>query len=186
MFEARCQCGCGLLAPISKYTVRAEGRIKGQPLRYIRGHNSGGNLRYRLLSQLTFDQSSGCLLWSGTVLSTGYGQIMVNGRKLHVHRVMWEMFEGPIPEGLVLDHVKDRGCVNQHCASIAHLEPVTVRENTLRGTAPSALNAVKSHCQKGHPFDAENTYMNPSNGQRVCRICKRDWNRQRPRRKAAA
>lgn len=125
------------------------------------------SVRDRLLARLIVDPS-GCLLWTGARWATGYGRITVDGRSRQVHRVMWELFEGPIPAGLTLDHVRDRGCTNRHCASIAHLEPVTERVNILRGTSPSAINAAKVRCKCGREYDAIK-----ADGRRICRACHR-------------
>lgn len=142
-------------------------------------------LRDRLLSGLLVDPS-GCLILTGTLDRKGYGAISVNGIPRRVHRVMWELFEGPIPDGLDLDHVRDRGCTNRNCASIAHLEPVTHRVNLLRGDTIPAMYAAREECSQGHPFDLANTYRRPE-GSRVCRTCKRARNRRyKERRRAAA
>lgn len=78
-----------------------------------------------------------------------------------------ELHKGPIPEGLVIDHLcRNRGCVNPD-----HLEAVTQRENILRGEGLAAANARKTHCPKGHPYSGENLYVVPSSGRRQCRIC---------------
>ena len=91
------------------------------------------SLRERLFANLIIDPS-GCVLWTGACNPNGYGTISANGRQSYVHRVMFEMFEGPIPEDRPqLDHVKDRGCVHKNCCQPLHLEPVTNRENVLRG-----------------------------------------------------
>jgi hypothetical protein len=94
------------------------------------------------------------------------------------HRLMWELMVGPVPADRVLDHVKARGCVNRHCASIAHLEVVTIQENTLRGETLPARNAAKTHCDSGHEFDQLNTRF-ASDGSRACRECHRDSDRRR-------
>ena len=61
---------------------------------------------------------------------------------------------GPIPEGLVIDHL----CRNRACVNPAHLEPVSQRENVMRSpVAEGAINAAKTHCSQGHPFSPENT-----------------------------
>jgi hypothetical protein len=125
-------------------------------------------LRERLLSRLVIDPS-GCLLWTGAT-SYGYGRIYVNGRLLPVHRVMWEMFESPIPDGYQLDHVKANGCTNHNCASIAHLEPVTPRENVLRGDTIAATSASVTHCPKKHEYTPGNTFRGVK-GERRCREC---------------
>jgi len=88
-----------------------------------------------------------------------------------VHRIAYEFALGPIPDGLTLDHL----CRNTICCNPAHLEPVTLRVNTLRGTSPIADNARKTHCKNGHPFDEANTYNPPKQPtHRHCRICQNE------------
>jgi HNH endonuclease len=114
-----------------------------------------------------------CAVYTGSLYTRGYGQVMVNGKNKQVHRFMWESLVGPIPDGLTLDHL----CRNPACWWTDHLEPVTRRVNTLRGNAPSAIAARRSHCAKGHEYTADNTYLHP-NGDRRCRTCKRAWDRK--------
>lgn len=100
--------------------------------------------------------------------SHGYGNFYLgtNIRNARAHRVAYESLVGPIPDGLVLDHLcRNPGCVNPH-----HLEPVSDRENILRGTSPSADFARRNDCDNGHEFTPENTALGPR-GSRVCRIC---------------
>lgn len=59
----------------------------------------------------------------------------------------------------------------QLCVRPAHLEAVTQKVNTLRGTSPAAIHAVKTHCIRGHEFTPENTYLRPSGG-RQCIECR--------------
>ena len=108
----------------------------------------------------------GCWLWEGTMGDHGYGFLWSGGKNLQVHRWSYGYFVGPIPAGLQLDHL----CRNRRCVNPAHLEPVTARENTLRGYGPTSLNAVKTHCKRGHPFDATNTGYEPKG--RFCIPCK--------------
>ena len=54
-----------------------------------------------------------------------------------------------------------------------HLEPVTPRENVLRGIAPAALHAKKTHCPAGHEYAGDNLYVHPTKGLRYCRACGR-------------
>ena len=72
-----------------------------------------------------------CWLWQGELNRNGYGRVWVQGKRLMAHRVIYEAIIGPIPEGMVLDHL----CRNRACCNPQHLEPVTVRENTHRGAA---------------------------------------------------
>lgn len=111
-----------------------------------------------------------CWLWRGE-LRKGYGRVLFGGGRLSAHRVVYEMEVGPIPEGLVIDHL----CRNHACVNPEHMEPVTQRVNVLRGVAPAAANARKTHCLRGHAFDDENTYPVRVGG-RGCRACDRRRN----------
>lgn len=128
--------------------------------------------RDRLFSRLIIDQETGCLLWAGSTVAKGYGRVKVGRNTWYVHRVMYEMFAGSIPEGLQLDHL----CRVRHCANVAHLEPVTSRENTIRGETLPAANLSKTHCAQGHAFEGDNLLIGVD-GFRRCRACKRDISR---------
>lgn len=109
----------------------------------------------------------GCWLWTGRVDRDGYGRHGGQG----IHRIVYNLLVGHIPpERPQLDHVAARGCLFRACCWPGHLEPVTVRENALRGRSFAAVNAAKVRCDHGHPYDAVNTYIRP-NGHRDCRAC---------------
>ncbi|MEU2992920.1 HNH endonuclease signature motif containing protein [Streptomyces griseoincarnatus] len=113
------------------------------------------------------------MIFTGHVNPGGYGVIKSQGAMHNAHRVAYEVLVGPIPEGMHIDHLcRVRRCVNPH-----HLEPVTQRENTLRGDGPTAIHALKTHCPQGHPYDEVNTYV-CSAGRRHCRKCKRERERE--------
>jgi len=141
-------------------------------------------VRERLLSRIEVDEGSGCWLWKGCPTGDGYGQIRVGGRSdgktFLAHRLAYETFRGPIPEGLTLDHL----CRVRRCVNPAHLEPVTMRENILRGESLAAKNATKSTCKEGHTLDEKNTYL--WRGHRHCRACGRKHAREYQRRKRVA
>src|SRR5690606_7991791 len=90
----------------------------------------------------------------------------------------YELLVGPISAGLYLDHLcRTPRCVNPH-----HLEPVTARENSLRGETVLARNLAKTHCPSGHEYTQENTYRagpakKTPNGSRQCRTCVRERKR---------
>lgn len=119
-----------------------------------------------------FDE--GCWFWIGARRSYGYGGFWNGHRQVQAHRWAYEDSIGPIPTGLTLDHL----CKNRRCVNPAHLEPVTNRENILRGDSPSAQNARKTHCIYGHELTVENVYLEPPDGRRKCRICRRRKERE--------
>lgn len=104
---------------------------------------------------------SDCIIWAGRLNCYGYGKIGA----VYAHRQAYERAIGPIPDGMVIDHL----CRVHACVNPEHLEAVSNAENILRGVSPSALNARKTHCPRGHPYDAQNTYRTPRG--RHCRAC---------------
>ncbi len=140
-------------------------------------------LTYRLARGLVLNPDTGCMEWTGHLTNSGYGTIKEGGRgtrTLKAHRLAYEQAYGPIPDGLVLDHL----CRNRKCCNPDHLEAVTMQVNTLRGASPIAELARKTHCPHGHPYDAENTIWR-ANGARACKGCREDRNRLRRKGSAA-
>lgn len=129
------------------------------------------SLPARILDKISPEPNTGCWLWTAGERG-GYGRVRwrdAAGRNVNspAHRVVYELLKAPIPSGLDIDH----RCRNTYCVNPDHLEPVTPRENTLRGFGPSSLNAKKTECPKGHPLSGDNLYVKPD-GRRVCRTCK--------------
>jgi hypothetical protein len=124
---------------------------------------------------------TGCWPWLGRIGTLGYGVLTVAQYPFTAHTIAYELLVGPVPAGLTLDHrchTDDASCPggntcpHRHCVNPAHLEPVTALENVLRGRGPSAVNARKTHCMRGHAFDADNTTIRLGGG-RECRACNR-------------
>jgi len=124
------------------------------------------------------DKTETCWLWTAGKSAAGYGAFWPQWRT-HVpaHRWAYEALVGPIPDELEVDHL----CRVPSCVNPSHLEPVTHRENILRGLTWGAANAAKSHCINGHPLNGDNLIPTREN-ERRCRQCDRD--RQRAWREA--
>lgn len=146
------------------------------------------------LSQLEIDRfwqfveeaDNGCWEWVGCVKSSGYGIFSLGrrGTAFRAHRVAWSILRGRLSDAQTLDHL----CRNRRCVNPAHLDPVSNKENILRGESFSAKNARKTHCQRGHEFTPEN--ISEYRGKRRCRACYqmrlvRDRKRVRPRKKVS-
>lgn len=144
----------------------------------------------RILQLATFPSGiGGCWLLETQINSNGYARLKRAGKRVLAHRWAYEMFVGPIPVGLNLDHtchdpqtctVPAAECPHRACVNSAHLQPVTQSENCRRGASGFAVgrrNRAKTQCPSGHPLDGTR-----QNGERYCRTC----NRERARRKAAA
>lgn len=126
---------------------------------------------------------NGCWEWTGNVNASGYGIVKRERttRGERAHRVVYRLLVGPVSDALDLDHVCHDpvvctlgvGCPHRRCVNPAHVTPATRRANTLRGGGPSAMNARKTHCPQGHPYDEVNTSVR-KRGSRDCRQCHRD------------
>ena len=90
----------------------------------------------------------------------GYHQFVYAGKKITTHRAAAFAFLPPFPPEWTVDHL----CRNRSCANPFHLEPVPHAVNVRRGG-----NAIKTHCPKGHRYDAENTIRRGD--RRFCRAC---------------
>ncbi len=114
------------------------------------------------------EPNSGCVLWLGRITNGGYGLVNMqsgDGRwaSRGAHVVAWELRNGPVPAGLVVDHE----CDNALCINPDHLSVTTQRCNILRSSGPAAINARKEACPRGHAF-----YIDGD--RRRCRECEKE------------
>jgi len=116
--------------------------------------------------------SKKCWIWKDKSNAHGYGVFRVHGKQIPAARV------AVILAGLKLKpkEVPDHLCRVRNCVNPFHLEVVTPKINALRGIGPTAQNAKKTHCPRGHAF-ATDGFVN-SKGSRECRTClrfRRGW-----------
>ncbi len=135
------------------------------------------------LARVRVDPVSGCWLWTGAI-DNGYAAMNVDGVMRNAHRVSYELFVGPVPDGLLLDHTchkpetcrGGKSCIHRRCINPDHLEPVTMLENFRRGCKPPSglalFQRAKTHCPAGHEYSGANLVFRP-NGYRACRECNR-------------
>lgn len=119
-----CECGCGLVTPIAKKTRTHLGHVKGRHVRYVNGHSC--HQEYGpLWSEEDRGYDTPCRIRKGHRSPRGYTR--ENCRQGHA--LAWERQHGPIPAGLVPDHL----CRQRDCIRVSHLELVTSAENSRRG-----------------------------------------------------
>jgi len=183
-----CMCGCGEITYRAARDDSRRGAVEGEHSRYFPGH--GGRARVgtdpasRVMKRVKV--VDGCWVFTGPLMPSGYGRTSAGSRKdgslrmLLTHRVIYEAHRGQIPAELDLDHL----CRNRACCNPDHLEPVAAKVNIYRGIGPAAQNIKKTHCPKGHEYDA--VAKRPARGkqvdggvQRACKTCKNDTQRRR-------
>jgi hypothetical protein len=145
--------------------------LQGRPL-------TAERLIYSRLSEDDFwarvAKSAGCWEWTQALTSAGYGKVQLpTGKTGSAHRRAYELTHGPIPDGLVIDHL----CRNKRCVRPDHLEAVTVARNTQRGLSSFDLTGM---CRSGrHPMESGDDYRIRRGRVRNCVHCTREGNERR-------
>lgn len=134
-------------------------------------------------------EPNGCWRYAGALSSVGYGSVSVGGGRggnVGTHRVSYEHFYGPVPDGLFVLH----SCDNPPCVNPAHLRAGTPLDNMRDRSERGRLNPWQrqlTHCKHGHPFTGENLGFAPSKPSvRICRTCQRERSRRYYAEKRAA
>lgn len=134
----------------------------------------------RLLAKIDRRGEDECWPWAAARHASGHGRFKSpDGRHESAHLSVYRYFVGEVPDGMELDHLchtRDESCPggstcpHRGCVNPAHLEPVTVKENRLRGRSFSAVNARKTHCPQNHPLGGDNLVASKLPW-RVCKTC---------------
>lgn len=83
-----------------------------------------------------------CLIWTGSLNNKGYGQIRVNGRTISAHKYAWERVNGPVPEGMMLDH---HTCHRYACVKVEHLRVLSATGNAQNVIGPNRDKKSSNH-----------------------------------------
>jgi hypothetical protein len=133
------------------------------------------------LDRITINDN-GCWVWNGTKHEDGYGLISIGGKREYAHRVMYQLFVGPVNNNRELDHL----CRNPACCNPSHLEAVSSRENSLRGNHPLFVVHRERRCREGHDLTLPENVYTRADGRARCRICAVERQRERRRQKRCA
>lgn len=122
----------------------------------------------RLKKKSKIDPVTGCWIYTGPLDRKGYAMSALKTKERKEsrgHRVSYIVFRGRIPKNKTVDH----RCRKRNCVNPRHLRLLSGVRNVMIGFGPSAINARKTHCIRGHPLIEGNIYS--YKGGRHCRTC---------------
>ncbi len=127
MDKVYCQCGCGQEVGTARSNDPRYGHIKGQPFKFRGGHQYGKRPEtLEGILAICKEDENGCLNWTKSLDSKGYGQYIKNKTHTRVHRAVYEMVHGEIGSSkIVVLHT----CDNPSCCNPDHLTLGTYLDN---------------------------------------------------------
>lgn len=158
-----CQCGCGGVAPLAKQSETKRGYVKGQPMRFIPGHNMKGKVlpakKYR------------------TVRAVGHPKEAGSGETVYEHVLIAEKALGRyMPDGAEVHHVDGDSSNNANsnlviCQDKAYHKLLHVRTRVLLAGGNPNTDLICSKCGPRHRDEFWNSSRNQSGKQSTCRAC---------------
>lgn len=127
-----------------------------------------------------------CVYPKGNSRTNGYALMYYPPKKkgIKAHRAAWMLVNGPIPKGMVVDHICHNeavvneecqggfDCIHRACINVEHLQLVTPSENSKKTVR---ILAFKTHCTNGHLLDDNLMYYKSKEENRsVCKTCHKE------------
>lgn len=126
----------------------------------------------RIFSKISIDTKTECWIWLAAK-NRGYGAFRLRRKTFKIHRLLYEVFKGPLPKydgHIVLDHVV---CDNPNCCNPDHVILTRQCYNVLRGNSISAKHLKQTHCPKGHEYSTKLESWGKVKPHRRCIVCRK-------------